>query len=180
MGTDMYIFLSESYISSIHFSSRVSLITVSPAMPYTISNSSCHGVLYPRYYGLVGTFSCKTAPARGTREVVLLSPRVWRGCHCLGTRGWYLMHYSNPFVTGGQKHTHHIQHIITNAICQWLIPQQHNKTTPPMVSQRLHPAAPLLPPYCQPLPSLAAHCLPLAAQCWCWPSPPDTWSVIQL
>jgi hypothetical protein len=68
--------------------------------------SSCHGVLYPRYYGLVGTFSCKTAPARGTRGVVLLSPRVWKGCHCLGTRDGYLMHYSNPFVTGGQKHTH--------------------------------------------------------------------------
>ncbi len=24
----------------------------------------------------------------------------------MGTRDWYLMHYSNPFVTGGQKHTH--------------------------------------------------------------------------
>jgi hypothetical protein len=68
--------------------------------------SSCHGVLYPRYYRLVGTFSCNSAPARGTRGVVLLSPKVWKGCHCLGTRDWYLMHYSNPFVTGGQKHTH--------------------------------------------------------------------------
>jgi hypothetical protein len=28
------------------------------------------------------------------------------GCHCLGTRDWYLMHYSNPVITGGQKHTH--------------------------------------------------------------------------
>ncbi len=28
------------------------------------------------------------------------------GCHCLGTRDWYLMHYSNPVVTEGQKHTH--------------------------------------------------------------------------
>jgi hypothetical protein len=28
------------------------------------------------------------------------------GCHRLGTRDWYLMHYSNPVVTGGQKHTH--------------------------------------------------------------------------
>jgi hypothetical protein len=68
--------------------------------------SSCHRVLYPRYYGLIGTFSCKTAPARGTRGVVLLSSRVWKGCHCLGTRDWYLMHHSNPFITGGQKHTH--------------------------------------------------------------------------
>jgi hypothetical protein len=59
---------------------------------------------------------------------------------------------------------YHIQHIITNAICQWLTPQQPNKTTPPMVSQRLHPSAPLLPPCHQPLPSLAAHCSLLAAQ----------------
>jgi hypothetical protein len=29
-----------------------------------------------------------------------------KGCHRLGTRDWYLMHYSNPFITGGQKHTH--------------------------------------------------------------------------
>ncbi len=49
-----------------------------------------------------------------------------------------------------------------------------------MVSQRLHPAALLLPPCCQPLPSLATHCSPLPAQCWCWPLPPDTWSVIRL
>jgi hypothetical protein len=32
---------------------------------------------YPRYYGLVATFSCETTPARGTRGVVQLSPRVW-------------------------------------------------------------------------------------------------------
>ncbi len=36
----VYIFLSESCISLIPFSSRVSLITVSPAMPSTISNTS--------------------------------------------------------------------------------------------------------------------------------------------
>ncbi len=60
------------------------------------------------------------------------------------------------------------------------IPQQHNKTTPPKVSQRLYPAAPLLPPCCQPLPSLALHCFPLAAQCWCWPLLLNTWSVIRL
>jgi hypothetical protein len=28
------------------------------------------------------------------------------GCHRQDTRDWYLMHYSNPVVTGGQKHTH--------------------------------------------------------------------------
>ncbi len=66
--------------------------------------SSCHGVLYPRYYGLVGTFSSK--PPGGSRGVVLLSPRVWKGCQQLSTTDWYLMHYSNPSVTGGQKHTH--------------------------------------------------------------------------
>jgi hypothetical protein len=33
---------------------------------------------YSRYYGLVGTFSCETALARGTRGVVLLSLRLWK------------------------------------------------------------------------------------------------------
>ncbi len=35
-----------------------------------------------------------------------MSFTVWKGCQRLGTRDWYLMHYSNPSVTGGQKHTH--------------------------------------------------------------------------
>jgi hypothetical protein len=70
-----------------------------------LPTSSCHGVLYPRYYGLVGTFSSK--PPGGSRGVVILSPREWKGCQWLGTRDWYLMHYSNPYITGGQKtHTH--------------------------------------------------------------------------
>jgi hypothetical protein len=69
-----------------------------------LPTSSCHGVLYLRYYGFVGTFSSK--PLGGSRGVVLLSPRVWKGCQWLGTRDWYLMHYSNPSVTRGQKHTH--------------------------------------------------------------------------
>jgi hypothetical protein len=55
----------------------------------------------------------------------------------------FFLHQFNHCLTGNALY--HIQHIITNAICQWLIPQQHNKTTPPMVSQCLHPAAPLLP-----------------------------------
>jgi hypothetical protein len=38
----------------------------------------------------------------------------------------------------------------------------------------------LLPRCCQPLPQLAAHCSPLAAQHWCWPLPLDAWSVIRL
>ncbi len=90
----------------------------------------------------------------------------------------FFSHQFNHCLTGNAFYP--IQHIITNAICQRLIPQQPKKTTPPMVRQRLHPAAPLLPPCSQPLPSLAAPCLPIAAQCWCWPSPLDTWSVIRL
>ncbi len=49
----------------------------------------------------------KTAPfLRGTRGVVLLSSRVWKDAN-----GWALeigisCTYSNPVVTGGQKHTH--------------------------------------------------------------------------
>ncbi len=31
----------------------------------------------------------------------------------MGTRDWYLMHYSNPFITGGQKHTHTPPHFRT-------------------------------------------------------------------
>ncbi len=99
----------------------------------------------------------------------------------------WIIYFFNPFFFSYQSNHcltgnafYHIQHIITNAICQRLIPQQHNKTTPPMVSQCLHRAAPLLPPCSQQLSSLAAHCLPLAAQCWCWPLPLDTWSVIRL
>jgi hypothetical protein len=66
-----------------------------------LPTSSCHRMLYPRYYGSIGTFSSK--PPRGSRGEVLLSPRVWKECHRVGTRDWYLMHYSNPPVTGGQK-----------------------------------------------------------------------------
>jgi hypothetical protein len=69
-----------------------------------LPTSTCHGILYLRYYGLIGTSSCK--PPGGSRGVVQLSPRVWKGCQQLGTRDWYLMHYSNPSRTGGQKHTH--------------------------------------------------------------------------
>ncbi len=72
-----------------------------------LPTSSCHGVLYPRYYGLVGTSSRKLPG--GSRRVVLLSPRVWKGCQRVGTRDWYLMHYSTPSVTGGQKHTHTLE-----------------------------------------------------------------------
>ncbi len=78
-----------------------------------LPTSSCHGVLYPRYYGRVGTSSRKLPG--GSRRVVLLSPRVWKGCQWVGTRDWYLMHYSTLSVTGGQKHTHN-QKLFYNAI----------------------------------------------------------------
>ncbi len=49
------------------------------------------------------------------------------GCHRLGTRDWYLMHYSNPAVTGGQKHTHtHLPHSLVVCCCLplWLCGHQ--------------------------------------------------------
>ncbi len=101
----MYTFFSESYISLIPFSSHVSSITVSPAMPSTTSNTS------------------------------LQTPSV---------NGWY------PNNTTKQH-----------------LPWSVNVSS-------------LLPPCCRPLPPLAACCLPLANQCWCWPLPLDTWSVIRL
>ncbi len=61
----------------------------------------------PRYYELVGTFSCDNSPfLGGTRGIVLLSSWVWKNVN-----GWALeigisCTYSNPIVTGGRKHTH--------------------------------------------------------------------------
>ncbi len=55
--------------------------------------------------------------SRGTRWVVLLSHRVWKGCHRDGgTRDWYLMHYSTPPITGGQKHTHNLDGFLSNIV----------------------------------------------------------------
>ncbi len=84
----------------------------------------------------------------------------------------FFLRQFNHCLTGNAFY--HIQHIITNAICQWLIPQQPNKTTPPM-SVNVSTLLTLLPPSRQAIPSLATHCSPLAAQCWCWSSPLDTW-----
>ncbi len=89
-----------------------------------LPTSSCHGVLYPRYYGLVGTSSRK--PPGGSRRVVLLSPRVWKGCQLVGTRDWYLMHYSTPFVTGGQKHTHTLLNAPSAMLRHWNILPTHD------------------------------------------------------
>jgi hypothetical protein len=56
---------------------------------------------------------------------------------------YFFLRQFNHCLTGNAFY--HIQHIITNTICQWLIPQQPNKTTPPMVSQCLHPSDPAAP-----------------------------------
>jgi hypothetical protein len=56
---------------------------------------------------------------------------------------FFFLHQFNHCLTGNAFY--HTQHIIANAICQRLPTQQHNKTTPPMVRQCLHPATPLLP-----------------------------------
>jgi hypothetical protein len=101
----MYNFLSEPYLSISPFSFCVSLITVSLAVPSTISNTSSQ----------------------------------------------------MPSVNGRQSNNPTKQHL----------PFTGNAST-------------LLPPCCQPLPSLAACCLLLAVQRQCWPSPHDTWSVIWL
>jgi hypothetical protein len=74
----------------------------------------------------------------------------------------FFLHQFNHCLTGNAFY--HIQHIITNAICQRLIPQQPNKTTPPMVSQGLHPfdpAAPQLPANSLTSRSLLAACRPM-------------------
>ncbi len=52
------------------------------------------------------SLSKQLLPPGGTRGVVLLSSRVWKDVKRLGTRDWYLMPYSSPVITGGQKHTH--------------------------------------------------------------------------
>jgi hypothetical protein len=101
----IYIFLSEPYLSIIPFSSCLSSITVSPAMPSTTSNTSSQ----------------------------------------------------MPSVNGRQPNNPTKQHL----------PWSGNVST-------------LLPPCCQPLPPLAACCLPLATQRWCLPSLLNAWSVIRL
>jgi hypothetical protein len=42
----------------------------------------------------------------------------------MGTRDWDLMHYSNPSVTGGQKHTHTL-HFTNHANLALLAPTKH-------------------------------------------------------
>ncbi len=134
----MHISLWRTYLLWIPTSSCIIFIVVSPAILFgTSNNPMCHIFPILSYIYIFFWIIYFFNPLFFLRQFN----------HCLTGNAFY-----------------HIQHIITNAICQWLIPQQHNKTTPPVVSQRLHPAAPLLPPCCQPLPSLAtcldACCLP--------------------
>ncbi len=68
--------------------------------------SSCHGV-FPDTRNPLEPSRVQNSPfLSGTRGVVLLSSRVWKDVN-----GWALeigisCTYSNPVVTGGQKHTH--------------------------------------------------------------------------
>jgi hypothetical protein len=68
-----------------------------------------------------------------------------------------LCHF-NHCLTGNAFY--HIQHIITNTICQWLATQECNKTSPPMVRQCLHPTDPLLPATSPTSRTLLAACVP--------------------
>jgi hypothetical protein len=144
-----------------------------------LPTSSCHGVLYPRYYGLVGTSSRKLPG--GSRRVVLLSPRVWKGCQRVRTRDWYLMHYSTPSVTGGQKHTHTHTAIAAPATKRWTHPPacRHPQPYASLSSRSKMPLPPPMPQtlwqsHLRPLPPFAAissrcpltlvvasHCSPL-------------------
>jgi hypothetical protein len=79
--------------------------------------SSCHGA-FPDTRNLLEPSHVKNSPfLRGTRGVVLLSSWVWKDVN-----GWALeigisCTYSNPVVTGGQKHTH--THTHTHVIGKW-------------------------------------------------------------
>jgi hypothetical protein len=50
------------------------------------------------------------SPPGGPEEKYYWALGYGRDVNGLGTRDWYLMHYSNPSVTGGQKHTHTHSH----------------------------------------------------------------------
>jgi hypothetical protein len=61
------------------------------------------------------------------------------GCHRLGTRDWYLMHYSNPFVTRGQKHTHTHRPLVLS-LCRLVVASPLDAPpTCPLVAPPSHP-----------------------------------------
>ncbi len=55
--------------------------------------------------------------------LLLYAWNLWKGCHQVGeTRDWYLMHYSTPSVTGGQKHTHTlVPYLAQTSLGAWLL-----------------------------------------------------------
>jgi hypothetical protein len=67
----------------------------------------------------------------------------------LSSNPFFFLRQFNHCLTGNAFY--HIQHIITNAICQRLASQQHSKTTPPMANQWAGNVSNLLPPCRQPL-----------------------------
>jgi hypothetical protein len=68
-----------------------------------LPTSSCHRVLYLRYYKHVGIFSSK--PPGGSRGEYYCALGYGRDVNGMGTRDWYLMRYSSSSLTGGQKYT---------------------------------------------------------------------------
>jgi hypothetical protein len=86
-----------------------------------LPTSSCHRVLYPRYYKHVGTFSCK--PPGGPEKKYYCALGYGRDVNGMGTRDWYLMHYSGSSPTEGQKHTHTVilEHVLGIKIMTSLI-----------------------------------------------------------
>jgi hypothetical protein len=71
------------------------------------------------------------------------------GCHHLGTRDWYLMHYSNLVITRGQKHTHTYKTFCPPAAQQLYTLGLENETTsttcppPRPVNVAKYPSIPL-------------------------------------
>jgi hypothetical protein len=91
------------------FSSELyNVVTGKEPRLWNCPKSSCHGAFPDTTRNPLEPSRVQNSPfLRGTRGVVLLSSRVWKDVN-----GWALeigisCTYSNPVVTGGQKHTHH-------------------------------------------------------------------------
>ncbi len=89
------------------FSSELyNVVTGKEPRLWNCPKSSCHGAFPDTRNPLEPSRVLNSPFLRGTRGVVLLSSRVWKDVN-----GWALeigisCTYSNPVVTGGQKHTH--------------------------------------------------------------------------
>ncbi len=102
--------LWRTYLLQIPTSVCVIFIVVSPAMPFSTSNfPMCHNFLIP------------------SQVYIFLSEPY------LSFNPFFFLRQFNHCLTGNAFY--HIQHIITNAICQWLASLQHNKRTPCMANQ---------------------------------------------